>query len=244
MRFLTIPSTSVSRVKAVALGLLAAAIVSLSFAGAASAQSIPLYANSLKSANGRDQIVKRGPGNCKRGGSKVALRFTAGKRTKACTFAVPVVGRDIELTATGRIFKSLPRQLRKGIFLAINLRQARDGSQYQLAVFPSGRRFQIRKTFPNGSTRVLKAGRNIAGIRGFSKANRLTFRAYNGVAGRPASSARLAAYVNGKLVGVVDDARGSELEGRDSSFAVASARSVTRTTSSFSDVVVRIPNPF
>jgi len=244
MRFLTIPSISVSRAKAVAVGLLAVAILSLSFAGAASAQSIPLYVNSLKSANGRDQVVKKGPGNCVRGGSKVALRFTAGKRTKACTFAVPVVGRDVELTATGRIFRSLPSQLRKGIFLALNLRQARDGSQYQLAVFPSGRRFQIRKVFPNGSTRVLKSGRNVASIGGFSKANRMTLRAYNGVRGRPATSARLVAYVNGKLVGVVDDARGIELKGRDSSFSIASARNTTGTSGSFSDVLVRIPNPF
>jgi hypothetical protein len=244
MRLLTIPSISVSRAKAVAVGLLAAAIVSLSFAGAASAQSIPLYANSLKTSNGRAQIVKKGPGKCVRGGSRVALRFKAGRRTKACTFAVPVVGRDIELTATGRIFKSLPSQLRRSIFLALNLRQARDGSQYQLAVFPSGRRFQIRKIFPNGSTRVLKAGRNVRSIRGFSKANRMTLRAYNGVRGRPASSARLVAYVNGKMVGVVDDVRGNELKGRDSSFSIASARNATGTSASFSDLLVRIPNPY
>jgi hypothetical protein len=244
MRFLTIPSISVSRAKALVLGLIAAAVVSMSLAGTASAQSIPLYANSLETANGRAQIVKKGAGKCKRGGSRTALRFTAGKRTKACTFAVPVVGRDVELTATGRIFKSLPSQLRKSIFLALNLRQARDGSQYQLAVFPSGRRFQIRKIFPNGSTRILKAGRNVASIRGFSKANRMTLRAYNGVPGRPASSARLVAYVNGKMVGVADDARGNELEGRDSSFSIASARNATGTSGSFTGIVVRIPNPF
>ncbi|MEX1219115.1 MAG: hypothetical protein WEB05_01860 [Solirubrobacterales bacterium] len=244
MHFLTIPSTSASRTKALALGLLAAAAASLSLVSAASAQSVAIYSNSLKSANGRDQIIKKGPGTCTRGGSAVALRFTAGKRTKACNFAVPVVGRDIELGATGRIFKSVPAKLKKSIFLALNLRHASDGSQYQLAVFPSGRRFQIRKTFPNGSTIVLKAGRDVPSIRDFGGANRMGLRAYNGVSDLPTSTARLVAYVNGKMVGVVDDERGSELKGRDSSFSIASARNATGTTGSFNDVVVRIPSPF
>ena len=244
MHFLTIPSKSMSRTRSVAVGLIVAAIGSLSFAGAANAQSIPLYVNSLKSANGRDQVIKRGPGSCVRGGSKVALRFTAGKKTKACNFSVPVVGRDIELTATGRIFKSVPTKLRESIFLGLNLRHAGDGSHYQLAVFPSGRRCQIRKVFPNGATTVLKAGRNVAEIRNFGQANRMTLRAYNGVSTLPATSARLVAYVNGKMVGVVDDERGGELKGRDLSFSIASARNATGTTGSFTDIVVRIPNPF
>lgn len=233
-----------SRAKAVATGLLAAVLVSLSLAGTdAAASSISLYANSLKSANGRDQIFKEGTGNCNRGGSKVALRFTAGKRTKGCSFAVPVVGRDLELTVTGRIFKSIPSRLRKSMFLAVNLRQARDGSQYQLVVFPTGRRFQIRKTLPDGRTRVLKADRNVPGIRGFGEANRVRLRAYNGVKDQPSSSARLVALVNGKMVGIVDDPRGNELEGRDSGFSIASERA-TGASGSFAGILVRIPNPF
>jgi hypothetical protein len=244
MRLFMIPSISVSRTKTVALGLLASAVVSISFADAAAAQSVPIYENGLKSVNARSQIVTRSPGNCKRGGSEVALRVTVGKQTKACNFGVPVVGRDVELTATGRIFKSIPSQLKKSIFLGANVRQGRDGSQYQLAVFPSGRRFQIRKILPNGSLRVLKGGRNVASIRAFSEANRISLRAYNGVAGLPASSARLVAFVNGKVVGVADDARGNELKGRDSGFSIASGRNATGAAGSFSTVVVRIPNPF
>jgi len=244
MRLLTIPSISVSRAKAVVAGLLAAAIVSLSIAGAASAQSIPLYVNALKSIDARSQIVKQGPGNCQRGGSEVALRVLVGKRTKACNFFAPVAGRDVELTVTGRIFKSVPRQLKKSIFLGVGLRQARNGSQYQLAVFPSGRRFQIRKILPDGSMRVLKGDRNVASIRPFGRANRVTLRAYNGVPGRPESSARLVALINGEKVGVADDVRGYELEGRDMSFSIASARNATGTSGSFQSVVVRMPSPF
>jgi hypothetical protein len=235
----------VSRAKAVAVGLLAAVLVSLSFSGsAAAAGSVPLYGNSMKTSNGRAQIFKKGAGTCVRGGSKVALRFRAGRKTKACTFAVPTVGRDLEVTVTGRIFTSIPRQLKKSMFLALNVRQARDGSQYQLAVFPSGRRFQIRKIFPNGATRILKAGRGVASIRGFGKANKISLRAYNGVPGQPASSARLVARVNSKLVGVADDVKGNELLGRDTSFGIASARNATGTSGSFESLLVRIPNPF
>lgn len=244
MRLFTIPSKFMSRTRVATIGFFVVAAASLSFAGAASAQSVPLYVNSLKSSIGRDQIVKQGSGSCIRGGSEIALRVRVGKKTKACNFAVPVVGRDTELSVTGRIFKSVPEKLRKSIFLGLNLRHANDGSQYQLAVFPDGRRFQIRKTLPNGTTTVLKAGRNVASIRGFGKANRITLRAYNGVAGLPNSTARLVAYVNGKLVGVADDERGGELEGRDSSFSVASARNARDATGSFNDVVVRIPSPF
>ena len=244
MRSLTIPSISVSRARAVALGLLASAVVSISFADAAAANSIPIYENSLKSVDARSQITTKGPGSCKRGGSEVALRVTVGKRTKACNLSVPVVGRDVELTTTGRIFKSTPSQLKKSIVLGVNVRQGRDGSQYQLAVFPSGRRFQIRKFLPDGSMRVLKGGKNVAGIRGFSEANRIALRAYNGAAGLPASSARLVAFVNGKVVGVADDSRGNDLKGRDSSFSIASGRNATQASGSFSAVVVRIPNPF
>lgn len=244
MRPLTISSISVSRAKAVALGLLAVALVSLSLADTAAAGSISLYTNSLKSENGRDEIVKQGTGNCRRGGSRTALRFTAGKRSRGCSFAAPVVGRDLELTVTGRIFKSVPSKVRKNMFLAVNLRQARDGSKYQLAVFPNGRRFQIRKVFPDGRIRILKADRNVAGISAFGEANRVKLRAYNGVKSLPSSSARLVAYVNGKMVGLVDDPRGNELEGRDSGFSIESTRRVTGASGSFSGVLVRIPSPF
>lgn len=244
MRLLTIPSISVSRAKAVALGLLASAVVSISLADAAGAQSIPIYQNALKSIDSRSQIFKQGPGSCKRGGSEEALRVLVGKRTKACNFSAPVAGRDVELTVTGRIFKSVPTKFKKTIFLGVNLRQARDGSQYQLAVFPSGRRFQIRKIFPNGSMRILKGDKNVGSIRAFGKANRVSLRAYNGVPGRPDSTARLVAVVNGKKVGFADDVRGYELKGRDMSFSIASGRNATGTSGSFASVLVRIPSPF
>jgi hypothetical protein len=238
---------SVSRLKALALGLLASAVVfSFMAAGSSEASSITLYSNSLKSASGRAQIVKAGTGNCKRGGSQEALRVTAGRKTKACSFATPVVGRDLEVTVTGRIFKTVPSRLRESMFIAANVRQARDGSQYQLAVFPTGRRFQIRKILPDGRVRILKADRNVPAVRRFGEPNRLRLRAYNGVKGKPSSTARLVAVVNGRTLAVVNDARGNELDGRDSGFSISTTKkAVARGSSgSFSGVLIRIPNPF
>jgi hypothetical protein len=238
---------SVSRPKALSLSLLVFAVVfSFIAAGSSEAGSITLYSNSLKSASGRAQIVKAGPGNCRRGGSRDALRFTAGKRTKACSYATPVVGRDLEVTVTGRIFKTVPSRLRESMFVAANLRQARDGSKYQLAVFPTGRRFQLRKILPDGRTRILKADRNVGSVRRFGEPNRVRLRAYNGVKGKPGSTARLVAIVNGRTLAVVDDARGNELDGRDSGFSISTTKKAVApgTSGSFSGVLIRIPNPF
>jgi hypothetical protein len=247
MRSLTISTLSVSRLKALALGLLVSAMAVMSL-GAASAQasSITLYSNSLKSASGRAQIVKAGAGDCRRGGSRDALRFTAGKRTKACSFATPVVGRDLEVTVTGRIFKTVPSRLRESMFISANVRQARDGSQYQLAVFPTGRRFQIRKVLPDGRVRILKADRSVPSVRRFGEPNRVRLRAYNGVKGKPSSTARLVAVVNGRTLAVIDDPRGNELDGRDSGFSISTTRKAMApgSSGSFSGVLIRIPNPF
>lgn len=245
MRFLIIPSMSASRARAVLFGVLAAVMVSLSLAGAAQgASSVTVYQNKLTTSDSRAEIGKYSKGNCARSSSDNSIKFRIGKSTRECAYLVPVVGRDLEVTATGRLFKSTPKAVKSRTFLSVNLRQAKDGSRYQLAVYPSGRRWQIRKVRKGGKVQVLKGGKAGKAIRGFGEANRMVLRAYNGIKGQPSGSARLVALVNGKKLGFTDDARGGELEGRDTTFSIASGKGANGAFGSFTGLKVRMPNPF
>ncbi len=249
MRLLTNPSMSAlsaRQAKALLAAFLVALVASLSLAAAAdAASSITIYQNKLSTVDNRAQVTKyRGKGNCARSSSSNSIKFRIGKSTRECAYMVPVVGRDLEVTATGRLFKSTPKALKPKTFLSVNLRQAKDGSRYQLAVYPSGRRWQIRKIRNGGRIEVLKGGKAGKKIRGFNEANRMALRAYNGITGQPSGSARLVALVNGKLLGFTDDARGGELDGRDTTFSIASNKGAKGAFGSFTGIRVRMPNPF
>lgn len=236
---------SASRARALLAGAVSVVLVSLSLAGAAqAASSVTIYQNKLTTADNRSQVAKYRKGNCARSSSSNSIKFRIGKSTRECAYLVPVVGRDLEVTATGRLFKSTPKAIKSRTFLSVNLRQAKDGSRYQLAVYPSGRRWQIRKVRKGGKVQVLKGGKAGKVIRGFGDANRMMLRAYNGIKGQPAGSARLVAVVNGKLLGFADDARGGELDGRDTTFSIASSKGAKGAFGSFTGLRVRMPNPF
>ena len=249
MRLLTIPSISAlsaPRGWVLLAGLFASLLVSLSFAGTAGAiSSIAIYQNKLSTADNRAQVAKyRGKGNCIRSRSNSSIKFRIGKSTRECAFLIPVVGQDLEVTATGRLFTSTPKSIWSKTFLSVNLRQAKDGSRYQLAVYPSGRRWQIRKVRNGGRVEVLKGGKAGKKIGGFGDANRMVLRAYNGIAGQPSDSARLVALVNGQKLGFANDARGGELRGRDTTFSIASNKGAKGAFGSFTGLRVRMPNPF
>jgi hypothetical protein len=246
MRFLTNPSISLSRARTVLIGLFASLLVSLSMAGAAgAASSVAIYKNKLDSVDKRAQVGKyRGKGSCIRSSSKSSIKFRIGKSTRECAYLVPVVGRDMEITATGRLFKSTPKAIKERTFLSVNVRHAKDGSRYQLAVYPSGRRWQIRKVRNGGKVEVLKGGKAGKVIGGFGEANRMVLRAYNGISGQPSGSARLVAIVNGKKLGFTDDPSGGELQGRDTTFSIASSKGAKGAFGSFTGLTVRMPNPF
>ncbi len=237
---------SASRAAALLTGALVTLIASLSMVGAAqAASSITIYQNKLTTENNRAQVGKyRGKGKCTRSSSKNSIKFRIGKSTRECAYLVPVVGRDLEVTATGRLFKSTPKSIKSRTFLSVNLRQAKDGSRYQLAVYPSGRRWQIRKVRKGGKVEVLKGGKAGKIIGGFGEKNRMMLRAYNGIKGQPSGSARLVARVNGETLGFTDDARGGELEGRDTTFSIASSKGAKGAFGSFTGLKVRMPSPF
>ncbi|HTU15012.1 MAG TPA: hypothetical protein VMF31_07435 [Solirubrobacterales bacterium] len=211
---------------------------------AQAAGSIVLYENSLKSSAGRDEVRQFGNDTCKRGGSSKAFRATVGKKTRECFYRTQTVGRDLDISISARLFKSTPKKVRAQAYVAVNLRQARDGSRYQLAVYPSGGRFHLKKVLDNGRILDLEHGKLGNKIKGFDEANKLRLSAYNDVAGVASGTARLVAFINGNKVAVVDDPRGNLLQGQDTTFSIGSKKNATGAIGSFTSLTVRAPDPF
>lgn len=218
--------------------VLACLSIAVASAGAA---SITVYKNSLKSSTSRKEIKQfSGKDNCDRGGSKTSFRLEVGKRTKECAMKVPYAGRNIGIGATGRIFKSTPRRVKSQVYLSVSIRQDTDGSRYQLCVFPSGKRFQLRKVFPNGKIQYLDNGKAGKKVGGFGEANRLFLRAYNNRNG----GAGIYAAVNGKRLAALTDPRGNQLEGQDTTFSFGSKKSARGARGSFLKLTGTLPDPF
>jgi hypothetical protein len=224
---------------ALALGCFSVAVTS------ADASSLTLYKNTLKTSNGRKEISQySGKANCDRGGGKTSFRTEVGKRTKECAYQVPVIGRDVGISITARLFKSTPKKVKRQAYLSVSLRQDSDGSRYQLAVFPSGRRYQLRKVFANGKVHYLGKGKAGNKVGGFGEANKLTLRAYNDQGSNPKGSASVLALVNGKKVASAVDPKGNLLEGRDMTFSIGNKNGARGARGSFIKLATRIPDPY
>jgi hypothetical protein len=224
--------------------LLMAAALSMALAGSAAAvRGLAIYGNNMDSPGKRAQMVKLSGRNCDRGGSPQAFKIEVGERTQECIYRTPVVGRDVEIFATARLLSGTPRDIRKRVFVAVNLRNG-GGAKYQLAVFPAQRKFQLRKVMPDGTLEFLAIGKRIKRIRGTNKANRLRLRAFNIERTRDRDDCRLLVYIGDKRFAVVTDRRAGPLQGRYVSVSVGSRRAANGAVGSFDDALVRVPSPF
>jgi hypothetical protein len=221
---------------ALAAGLLAGAV--------ASAAMIGIYRNSMETLGQRSQLVKLSGRNCARAGANGAMRVTLGKKTAACSFRTPVLGRDLEIAATERLLSGTPENLQRKAFLGLELR-AGGGAKYQLLVFPRQRKAQLVKVTGEGSnSKYLAIAKNEKAVMGINEANKLRLRAVNVTSGPEKGQVRLFAYVGGALVGdAVDDGAG-DLSGRASAVAVGTIKNGAGVVASVDDVVVRVPSPF
>ena len=219
-----------------------AACATLALAASAGAALIGIYRNPMESTGQRAEAVKLSGERCARGGSDHALRITIGKQTKECSYSTPVVGRDLEISATMRLLSTTPKSVRQKAFLAMTLR-AGGGGHYQLAVFPLQRKAQLRKTFPDGSVKFLRIAKNVATVKGTDKANKLRLRAFNVTSGPDKGACRVLAYVGQELVADFTDHAAGDLQGRASGFAVGATKNAKGAVGSADDVVVRVPNP-
>jgi hypothetical protein len=224
--------------------LLATLTVALTFASGAGAALIGLYRNSMESEAQRGQIGKLSGERCGRGGSSHAFRITIGKGTSECAYRTPVVGRDLEIAATERLFSSTPKAIKRKAFLAVNLRTGEAGAGYQLAVFPFQRKAQLRKVLSGGEVEYLHIERGVSSVQGTDQANELRLRAFNVTSGPDKGKCRIVAFVGGRQVADVLDPAAGELQGRGAGFSIGAIGDAKGEAGSVDDVVIRVPSPF
>jgi hypothetical protein len=222
---------------------LAVLLATLALAASADGAVIGLYRNGMESTGLRGQILKLSGERCGRGGSDHAFRVVVGKGTKECAYRTPVIGRDLELTAIGRLLDGTPKGVQRKAFLAVNLRADSAGAHYQLAVFPLQRKAQLRRVGSDGRIEYLEVAKDIR-TRGLNQANELRLRAFNVTSGPEKGSCRILAFVGGQLVADVSDSASGELQGRTSGFSLGAVGNAKGAMASFDDVVIRVPSPF
>lgn len=227
------------RITAISIGL----VVALASAAGASAGVIGLYRNSMESDGLRAQIVNFSGERCKRGGSSHAFRIFVGKATKECAYRTPVIGRDLEVAAVGRLLEGTPKPVQHKAFLALELRAGGAGARYQLAVFPLQHKAQLLRYTSESQVRYLRVARSIR-TKGINRANELRLRAFNVTHGPEKGSCRVMAWVGSQLVADVTDPASGELQGRTAGFSLGAAGNAKGALGSFDDVVVRVPNPY
>jgi hypothetical protein len=221
---------------------LAALAVAALVCAAAGGAMIGIYRNSMETLAQRSQLVKLSGRNCARAGANGAMRVTLGKKTAACSFRTPVLGRDLEIAATERLLSGTPENLQRKAFLGLELR-AGAGAKYQLLVFPRQRKAQLVKVTGEGS-KYLAIAKNEKAVMGINEANLLRLRAVNVTSGPEKGQARLFAYLGKTLVGeAVDDGAG-DLTGRNSTVVVGTTKNGNGIVASVDDVIVRVPSPF
>lgn len=228
-----------ARIAVISTGLLAA----LALAAGASAAVIGVYRNNLESAGLRGQIVKLSGARCKSGGSEQAYRIYVGKRTSECAYRTPVIGRDLEVAATGRLLQGTPKAVQRRAFLSLNLRAGGAGARYQLLLFPLQRKVQLRRVATDGKIEYMQVERGVR-AKGVNQANVMRLRAFNVTGGPEKGSCRILAFVGKQLVADVSDQAAGLLQGRSSGFGLGAAGNAKGALGSFDDVVVRVPSPY
>lgn len=219
-----------------------ACLLALALAGSADAGVIGLYRNSMESTGLQAQIGNLSGARCKRGGSGHAFRIFIGKETKECAYRTPVIGRDVEIAAAGRLLQGTPKAAQKKSFLALDLR-AGGADRYQLAVFPLQRKAQLLRYGGGGKVQYLRVARAIR-TNGINKANELRLRAFNVTHGAEKGTCHIMAWVGRQLVADVTDSASGELQGRASGFSLGAIGNAKGVLGSFDDVVVRVPSPY
>jgi hypothetical protein len=230
--------------RTIALLLVATVATLAAFAGTAGAALVGLYRNSMETDAQRGQIGKLSGERCGRGGSPNAFRITVGKATSECAYRTPVVGRDLEIAATLRLFGSAPKAVKRKAFLAVNLRTGEAGAGYQLAVFPLQRKAQLRRVLSDGEIEYLHIERGVRSVKGTDQANELRLRAFNVTSGPDKGKCRVIAFVGNRQVADVVDPAAGELQGRGSGFSIGAVGNAKGAVGSVDDVVIRVPSPF
>jgi hypothetical protein len=228
--------------KRLALVTLAAALVGLVAASAAFAAMVGIYRNEMGSIAARGQLIKISGANCARGGSEDALRVALGKKTEACSFRTPVLGRDLEIGATERLLSGTPKALQRKAYLGLELR-AGGGAKYQLLVYPLQRKAQLIKLTSEGAE-FFDIAKKLPAVMGVNKANALRLRALQVRSGPEKGRTSVAGFVGREKVVEGIDALPGDLGGEASAVVVGAANNGDGVIASLDDLVVRAPVHF
>jgi hypothetical protein len=229
-----------ARFTAVLFAVIIAALVIVAVAAAA---MVGIYRNGMQTPAQRGQMIKLTGRNCSRGGVEQALRITLGKHTTQCTYRTPVVGRELEVSASERLLSETPKGLQRKVYLGLVLR-AGGGGGYQLTVYPAQQKVQLRKNLPGGKVKYLDITRDQKTVQGINRTNDLSLQAVDISSGPERGQCRLFAFAGGKLVAQAVDAGARELHGSASGVSVGSGGDATGTIASVDNVVVRVPSPY
>jgi hypothetical protein len=221
---------------------LAALTAVLLVAAVAGAAMIGIYRNGMETTAQRAQLIKLAGAACTRGGSEGALRIAVGKQTDSCSYRTPVLGRDLEISATERLLSGTPESLQRKAYLGLELR-AGAGAKYQLLAFPLQRKVQLVKFTATGSE-FLGIAKNVKTLMGVNKANALRLQALNVTKGPEKGQVKLLGYVGGTVVTEATDENPGELTGKASTVVVGAVNGANGVIASVDDVVVRVPSPF
>ncbi|HVO54264.1 MAG TPA: hypothetical protein VMT37_07620 [Solirubrobacterales bacterium] len=218
------------------------ALSALALPALAQAQMIGIYRNDLSSLAQRSQLVKLAGRSCARTGAKGVVRVTVGKKTEACAYRTPVVGRDLEIVATERLLSGTPAALQRKAYLGLELR-AGGGAKYQLLAFPLQQKLQLVKVTPE-RTKYLAIVKGEPAVKGVNKANALRLRAVNVTSGPEQGDAKLEAFLGSKKVAEATDESAGDLQGRASAIVVGAPGNANGLIASLDDIVIRLPSPF
>jgi hypothetical protein len=222
---------------------LAVIVAALTLAAGANAAVIGIYRNNMGADGLRGQIAKLDGDRCGRGGSSQAFRIVVGKATRQCSYSTPVIGRDLEISAVGRLLSNTPKGVARRAYLALNLRAGGNGARYQLAAFPLQRKAQLRKVLPDGKVKYLHVEKGVR-LRGGNRANDLRLRAFNITGGKNKGKCTVVAFVGNRRIAAVIDGAAGFLQGRSSGFSLGAVGNAKGAVGSFDDVVVRVPSPY
>lgn len=223
--------------------LTVAVLAASAMAALASAAPVGIYRNPMSNDAQRKALTKLVGDSCGKGGD-TAFRIRIGKRTRECLYRTPVVGRDLEISAVGRLLSSTPKSLRHAAFVSVSLRTGGAGAGYQLLVFPLQRKTQLIRKSSEGGSSYLAIERNVRTVKGVGQANELRLRAFNLTKGPDRGRCRIQAFVGSEMVADVTDDAAGELDGRASGFSVGATKAAKGLSGSVDDVVLRVPNPF
>lgn len=227
----------------ISAALLASVVAALVVCASAGAAMIGIYRNGMETTAQRSDLVKLAGGACTRGGSETALKILVGKKTDACAYRTPVLGRDLEIGATGRLLSGTPKAVAQKAYLGVELR-AGGGAKYQMLVFPLQRKVQLVKQLADGSLEYLAIDKDERAVMGVNKANAMRLRAVNVRSGEEKGQCHLAAFLGSTLVAEATDEAAGELSGRAAAVTIGATKNANGVLGSVDDVVIRVPSPF